>query len=176
MSHLTIPGLIGSVIFALTWICITEEKTREKRSRTDLNNRTMQNDIDKKLARKLMDAETTDFDRFDKARRLHLSKLLSKPDTHVDLVRAVLSAWERAGDRDANPFVAKLAAGQARAATNPDIGKQARECLLALQERAAQENNAGTLLRASTPAHTPEELLRPAFDTPSNLEANAQLL
>jgi len=176
ISHLNMPGLIGSVLILLAWMCIEQEKTSEKRMRTRRINLAKQNEVQKKLAAKLVNAEAADFDRFDKARKEHFNKLLLRSDTHLDLVRAVLIAWERAGDSRAMPFVATLAEGRASAAANPDIRQQARNCLIALQYRAVQEQNSGILLRASTPAPIPEQMLRPAYDTLSNPEANAQLL
>ena len=132
------------------------------------------NKILTKLPRILLESETDDFDLLNTAHRLFLNKALLGYDT--ELVTAVLTAWERAGDSRAIPFVEKLAAGRASAVGNPGIQQQAQECLIILQERAALVQNADTLLRASTAATTPDILLRPAYTAPQSAEAEAQLL
>ena len=128
------------------------------------------------LARALVAAQINDIALIRRTHRHFLNKALLNSTTTPDLVRAILTAWERAGDREAIPFVAKLAEGEAIAATNSYVREQAQECLLVLRERAAQKQNTGTLLRASSPAHSPYELLRAADSTRSNPEADAQLL
>ena len=132
------------------------------------------NKIQKAIAELLVEAETDDFDLLNTAHRQFLNDALYRSDT--ELVKAVLTAWERAGDSRAIPFVEKLAAGRASAVGNPGIQQQAQECLIILQERAAVEQNADTLLRASTAATTPDILLRPAYTAPQSAEAEAQLL
>ena len=140
----------------------------------DDNYKQTQNEIQKAIAALLVKAESDDFALLNTAHRLFLNKALLGYDT--ELVTAVLTAWARAGDSRAIPFVAKLAEGRASAATNPGIQRQAQECLVILQERAALEQNADTLLRASTAATTPGILLRPAYTAPQSAEAEAQLL
>lgn len=129
------------------------------------------------LTKLLVEAESADFALLNSSHRRFLNQMLLKPKTSdTDLVRAILTAWERAGDKHAISFVEKLALGQASAASFPDIQQQAQNCLLVLQERAVQEQNTETLLRASAPIIPPAELLRPAYDTPSSPEAKAQML
>ena len=133
--------------------------------------------IKRALAKLLVEAESADFALLNSSHRRFLNQMLLKPKTSdTDLVRAILTAWERAGDKHAISFVEKLALGQASAASFPDIQQQAQNCLLVLQERAAQEQNTETLLRASAPIMPHAELLRPAYDTPSSPEAKAQML
>ncbi len=122
----------------------------------------------------LLEANIDDYAELTESDRVFLNKALVRSD--IDLVRAVLTAWERGGENSAIPNVARLAAGRAYAAISPSIQRQAQDCLIILQERAALEQFAGTLLRASAAETSPDILLRPAYTTPLNAESDAQLL
>lgn len=75
----------------------------------------------------------------------------------AELKIAILSALEQIGDEKAIPRVEKLA----RSARNLQVRAAAQECLPYLTVRAEQARVEQTLLRASTPAASPDTLLRP---------------
>jgi hypothetical protein len=106
-------------------------------------------------------------------RRLLFAKLHSD---NAPLVLAILNSLEQIGDGAALPYVEKLAEGNGKylAATDGRIWLAAKECLPFLQERAAQERLANTLLRPAEETSHPEILLRPAALQPET--APQQLL
>lgn len=85
---------------------------------------------------------------------------------NVDLVRAILTAFEQVGDSQAIPSVQRLAHGEGILATNEEIQKAAKSCQGFLEDRAQQEQARQTLLRASNPTiGASDALLRPATET-----------
>jgi hypothetical protein len=86
------------------------------------------------------------------------------------LIRATLKALKVAGNADALLPVRAIAEGKSPAGQNEALRNLARECLSALEERAAQAKNISTLLRATNaPALPGDTLLRPvsaSVDTP----------
>jgi hypothetical protein len=99
-----------------------------------------------------------------------LLSILQNPWRHnVRLKCAILKALEQIGDETALPVVEQLI--RSRGNIEDLVTAAARECLPYLQQRAQQQQQAQTLLRASASAATnaPETLLRPA----SAIAANA---
>lgn len=90
-----------------------------------------------------------------------MNALLKALDGHDDALRvAILKALEQIGDAKAIPHVERIIAGP----VTPPVRRAAEECLPYLRLRAEQEQQAQTLLRASTAVEVamPETLLRPA--------------
>ncbi len=83
-----------------------------------------------------------------------------------DFVKVILKAYEQIGDSAAMPFVEKLARGEGKSGSITEVVTAAKECLPFLVQRAKQQEQAQTLLRAASENTTaPETLLRPANAT-----------
>ncbi len=81
-------------------------------------------------------------------------------------VKAILKAYEQIGDSTAIPFVEKLTRGEGKAGGDAEVVAAANACLPFLIQRAKQQEQSQTLLRASEGnAAAPENLLRPANAT-----------
>lgn len=90
-----------------------------------------------------------------------LYKVLRGDDAY--LIVATLKALKNAGNTDALLPVRAIAEGKSPAGQNEALRNLARECLPAIEERAAQAKNVSTLLRATNaPAIVGDTLLRPA--------------
>lgn len=90
-----------------------------------------------------------------------MNALLKALDGRDDALRvAILKALAQIGDAKAIPHVERIIAGP----VTPPVRRVAEECLPYLRLRAEQEQQAQTLLRASTAVEVamPETLLRPA--------------
>jgi hypothetical protein len=86
--------------------------------------------------------------------------------TEEALILTILKSLEQIGDGSALPYVEKLAYPSEKAKVSEEVQEAARACLPFLTERAAEEQNRSTLLRASDGITTqPGELLRPAAAT-----------
>jgi hypothetical protein len=81
------------------------------------------------------------------------------------LVLAILKSLEQIGDGGALPYVEKLANPPKNKEVSEEVQEAAQACLPFLTERAQEENNRSTLLRASEPTTQPDELLRPVTAT-----------
>ncbi len=82
---------------------------------------------------------------------------------NIELVLAILKAYEQVGDSQAIPLVEKLAEGEGKAGQDARVRASASECLVSLRQRAEQERMSQTYLRASDATNvSPQVLLRPA--------------
>lgn len=106
--------------------------------------------------------------------RQHLNRALR--GKNIDLILAILKAYEQVGDTGAIAEVEKLAAGRGSSGNNPRVVAAAQECLPALRQSAERQQAGAQLLRASDagPA-SPDTLLRPALPQASTDPAD-QLL
>jgi hypothetical protein len=83
-----------------------------------------------------------------------------------DLGLSILQAMEHVGSEDALPTIRAIANGGRGIAGLEIVQNAAKKCLPLVEARAAREHDAQTLLRASTQADEPSEmLLRPAGGT-----------
>ena len=100
-----------------------------------------------------------------------LNKCLQMDDRELILV--VLNALPHIGTQSALPLVEALSKGETKLGINAEVRRAAASCLVLLKERIANVDTM-TLLRASQPYTSGEELLRPA-DT-ETITPPAQLL
>ena len=112
-------------------------------------------------------------------RRLALYSMLNESvmNDHAKaaLCGAILTAMEQMGDRDALPYVQRLAQSSPWTPAQHAVCKRANECLMYWNASMAQARTGTTLLRASaSPTDSPQILLRPA-DT-NDADAHSQLL
>jgi hypothetical protein len=93
--------------------------------------------------------------------RANLHRMLTLPNarTHERFLIALLSALEQVGDETSVPPVEQLAKAQPTSAAQRRVCDAARECLPALQMRAANHQSSHTLLRASSATATGVEML-----------------
>ncbi|HZO91514.1 MAG TPA: hypothetical protein VFB38_24540 [Chthonomonadaceae bacterium] len=97
--------------------------------------------------------------------RAILCRALQSAD--ADLVMAILRALRQIGGRDEMPSVEQLARGRGKAAGDWRVQEMSQRCLALLRDRAAQEQDSQTLLRATDASATAANiLLRPVSSTP----------
>ena len=126
------------------------------------------------LAHKLPELQCADAFRVGNYHRALLYEELKAGDGPMTL--AVLQTIERMTWVDALPHIRGLARGKGIAQTNHAVHEAAQSCEQALQLVVDRFEVRQTLLRASSPAQAPGELLRAADSTRSTPEADAQLL
>jgi hypothetical protein len=113
------------------------------------------------LIRKLPELQAGDAHLLTSDERKNLYEALKTDDS--PLIRAILLALPQIGDRQALPYVAKLASGQWKASQDKQVQEAAQACLLCLQERIEGQASSQTLVRpAGSPAAPSKVLLRPA--------------
>jgi len=95
---------------------------------------------------------------------------------NVPLTLAILQTIERMTWVNALPHIEGLAKGEGIAKHNLVVHEAAQSCEHTLKLVAAQMEAPQTLLRASAPSRPPEQLLRPAYNSTSSPDDNAQLL
>ncbi|MCW3051768.1 MAG: hypothetical protein JWN14_938 [Chthonomonadales bacterium] len=108
------------------------------------------------------------------AHRSSLNKILRKQD--IDLILAVLKAWEQVGDASAIPDVQNLAEGRGEAGQLPKVVRAAKECLPFLRQSAERQGIGAQLLRASDGGLTPTDALLRPIQAHSPTESPEQLL
>ena len=126
------------------------------------------------LAHKLPELQCADAFRVGNYHRALLYEVLKSGDELMTL--AILQTIERMAWVDALPHIRGLARGNGIAKRNSAVHEAAQSCEHALHLVVNQLEAPQLLLRASTPAHSPSEVLRMADSTYSNPEADAQLL
>ena len=117
-----------------------------------------------KLIELLPRLQASDTNLLNTEQRATLNQKLVTADS--TFAKAILKAYEQVGDGAAIQAVEKLTS---KAGTSPDVVEAAQACLPFLIERAKQQEQAQTLLRAANGSATaPEMLLRPANATLEN--------
>ena len=109
--------------------------------------------------------------------RVLMGKVIAfAPNPTIRLLTAILTALQQVGTESSLPVVIELAEGKGRAKQFSQVGEAARECLPFLQQRAENQRQTQTLLRASDGNRTPADmLLRPALESPSTIPADELL-
>lgn len=83
---------------------------------------------------------------------------------NIELILAILKAWEQVGDTSAISEVEKLAAGRGHGGRNPKVVAAAEECLPFLRQSAERQQVGAQLLRAADAGPvSPDTLLRPSM-------------
>ena len=128
----------------------------------------------KKLTELLPQMKASDASLISPEQRGALNKALR--GKNIELILAILKAWEQVGDTKAIEEVEKLAAGRGYGGRNPKVVAAAQECLPFLRQSAERQQVSAQLLRASDGNLTPSDvLLRPAMPRASTEPAD-QLL
>jgi len=116
----------------------------------------------KKLTKLLPQMKASDAALLGPEQRAALNKALR--GKNIELILAILKAWEQVGDTKAIEEVEKLAAGRGHGGRNPKVVAAAQECLPFLRQSAERLQVGSQLLRPSDGNLTPSDvLLRPSI-------------
>lgn len=126
------------------------------------------------LLRRLPQMKASDAVFLSAAHHSILNKILRSQD--IELILAVLKAWEQVGDAGAIPDVQNLAEGRGEVGQLPNVVRAAKECLPFLLQSTQRQQVGSQLLRPANANLTPTDVLLRPVQPHASTDSSEQLL